>query len=62
MDILQGQKYKWMGAIFEVTRVAKDQSWADIKVSTVSRPDKTWTKRQPLPFPEDCQHIDSSTS
>jgi hypothetical protein len=33
----------------EVTRVAKDGSWADIKVCTWA---VTWTKRQVLPLPE----------
>lgn len=31
----------------EVTRVAKDGSWADIRVCTWA---VMWTKRQPLPF------------
>jgi len=42
----------------EVTRVARDQSWADIRVCNWA---VMWTKRQPLPVPgrrEDWTWID----
>ncbi len=36
----------------EVTRVARDGSWADIRCCTWA---VAWTKRQPLPLPEGCR-------
>jgi hypothetical protein len=33
--------------VVTVTRVARDESWADIRCTV---PGSTWTKRQPLPL------------
>jgi plasmid maintenance system antidote protein VapI len=43
-----------MGCEVEVTRVGS--GWADVKV-TQYRNGAHWTKRQPLPFPPDWQHL-----
>jgi hypothetical protein len=56
-SVVKGQRYTWThGATPDmpidvlVTRVAADQSWADIVCTdTLGVP---WRKRQPLPFPQ----------
>lgn len=35
----------------EVLRVARNGSWADIRVRQERSAVATWTKRQPMPFP-----------
>jgi hypothetical protein len=39
----------------QVMRVAKDETWADIRVTQPSG--YSWTKRQPLPFPQDWRRL-----
>lgn len=50
-DVKRGDHFIFSnGAVqIEVTRVAKDGTWADIVCSTGSA---RWSKRQPLPMPE----------
>lgn len=54
-------KYEWMGVTMEVTRVAKDGSWADFLCSRagaqVTAP-STWPKRHKLPLPAEAVKID----
>jgi hypothetical protein len=42
------QIYEWRGIRYTITRVARDQTWADIRVRTDHG---GWSKRQPLPLP-----------
>ncbi len=48
--VRKGQVWDWRGVRCEILRVARDQSWADLRVCSGM---ETWTKRQPLPFPAD---------
>lgn len=47
-EIKAGQAWRWMGNDISISRVAKDQSWADIFVMPPNG--NPWTKRQPLPM------------
>jgi hypothetical protein len=42
-----GQRYRWNGIEYVVTRVSETGRWADIKVEG----EGGWSKRQPLPLP-----------
>lgn len=47
----KGDKFIWNdGVCVEITRVAKDQTWADLRCWTSIN--VSWTKRQTLPLPE----------
>ena len=46
----KGDRYASHTLVMEVTRVAKDGSWADIKVWQ-PHTGASWTKRQPTPIP-----------
>lgn len=52
-DVRKGQVWNWRGVRAEVLRVARDGTWADLRVSSGM---ETWTKRQALPFPADFHH------
>lgn len=50
--VRKGDTFLWMGCVARATRVADDETWADLLV--VQQPDgAVWTKRQPLPLPTD---------
>jgi hypothetical protein len=53
-ELKRGTRLRWNGSpnqSIEVTRVAKDGSWADIFVYDHGS-HASWTKRQPLPLHE----------
>jgi plasmid maintenance system antidote protein VapI len=52
--VKKGDRFTAMGADVEVLRVST--SWADIKVTQPHG--ASWTKRQPLPFPEDWDQVE----
>lgn len=51
----KGDLFEWQDHAVIVTRVAKDGTWADIRVHHPFG--ATWTKRQPLPIPADWEFI-----
>jgi len=55
LPIKKGDKYWGMGCEITVLRASK--TWADILVKQV-RTGEEWTKRQPLPLPEDWEQLD----
>ena len=48
-SVEKGDRLDWSGVAVEVTRVARDGSWADVRCTHPV--DGTWTKRQQLPLP-----------
>jgi hypothetical protein len=56
----RGDRYKFRDVDIEVTRVDAYGRWADIKCHTGVGGE--WTKRQPLPFPEEFRKIDEKCS
>ena len=52
-SVRKGDKYRAMGCEVEVTRVGTN--WADLRITQYTG--AHWTKRQPLPFPDDWQHL-----
>jgi len=59
MSLQKGDRYLWHGVHIEVTRVASDGRWANIKCYTGepgAEDYHEWTKEQPTPegrFPDD---------
>ena len=53
VTVRKGDRYRAMGCEVEVTRVGS--GWADLRVTQYTG--AHWTKRQPLPFPDDWQHL-----
>jgi hypothetical protein len=56
--ISKGDRFVWNGGVYvEVRRVAKDQTWADLKCNTLPDIDASpgWTKRQKLPLTSNFQ-------
>jgi len=53
VTVRKGDRYRGMGCEVEVTRVGAN--WADLKVTQYRG--AAWTKRQPLPFPDDWQRL-----
>lgn len=49
-SVRPGDRLTWNGLLVEVRRVARDGSWADIRVTHGNG--HVHTKRQPLPFPQ----------
>jgi hypothetical protein len=47
--VKKGDAFNWNGVRVQVTRAAKDGSWADIWCMASIW--EVWTKRQSLPFP-----------
>lgn len=45
--VRKGDRYTWHGVSCEVLSVARNGTWANIRVYSGL---ETWTKRQPLPF------------
>lgn len=50
----KGDTYEWLGVLVTVTRVATDGTWADVSCELDGH---TWTKRQPLPLPEEAELV-----
>jgi hypothetical protein len=55
-DVRKGDRLDWDGISIEVTRVARDGTWADIRCQDYPA---MWTKRQPLPMPEGTVRADA---
>lgn len=55
--VREGDKFKWRDSLtITVTRVAADETWADIEVNGPSG--NSWGKRHKLPFPEAYERIE----
>jgi len=54
----RGDVYLWNESVrAEITRIAKDGSWADLRCTTFLNPD-SWNKRQKIPFPASFVRVD----
>jgi hypothetical protein len=53
MDVKKGDRFLWQESVhIEVTRVSTGNLWADIKCWVAWTPERTWSRRMELPFPE----------
>jgi hypothetical protein len=50
-DIRKGDRFYWNGVEITVLRVARDGTWADLRVHPEGPGSGTFTKRQSLPLP-----------
>lgn len=55
VDVKKGDRFRALGCTIEVVRVSKTKTWADVEVSQKSG--ASWSKRQPMPFPEDWDRL-----
>ena len=54
--IKAGDRYKWGSHIhIEITRVATDESWADIRA--IGPSGNSWRKRMPLPLSDEYKKV-----
>lgn len=52
--VTKGDNYTWRDEVaVQVTRVAKDGSWADLYCEVMGNIGGGWAKRMPLPLPEE---------
>lgn len=55
----KGDVFTWLGVTVTVARVAADGTWADLLCELDGH---TWTKRQPLPLPDEVAHVGTASS
>jgi len=52
-EVKKGDRFLWQKSVhIEVMRVSVETLWADIRCWTIWEPERTWTRRTELPFPE----------
>lgn len=60
-DVRKGDHFYWNGITMTVLRVARDDTWADIRIRQDGAGSGTWAKRQPLPLPAGTVRVENGT-